>query len=359
MSTATRASVDLGALRHNLAQARRHAAGARVMAAIKADAYGHGLIRAALALAAADALAVARPSEGLALRRAGIATPIVVLDGVLDAEELRACAGEALDVVVHRSAQLELLRGLDASRPLGVWLKVDSGMHRLGVAPAEAAALHHALSVLPAVRGPVGMMTHLAEADAAEAQPTQRQYECFSAALTGCAGPRSLANSAALLRWPWTHADWVRPGIMLYGISPFAQQTGASLRLQAAMRLTGTLIEVRTLAAGEAVGYGAAWRAPAQTMLGVIATGYGDGYPRHAPSGTPVWLNGRRVSLAGRVSMDLITVDLGPGATDRPGDTAELWGPQQPVEEVAAAAGTIGYELVCGVTRRTTVTVET
>ncbi len=358
MSTATRASVDLGALRHNLAQARRHAGRARVMAAIKADAYGHGLIRTARALAAADALAVARPSEGLALRQAGIGTPILVLDGALDGEELRACAAAALDVVVHRAAQIDLLRRLDPARPLGVWLKVDSGMHRLGVAPASAAALHRELSLLPAVRGPVGLMTHLAEADAAGAQATRRQCDCFAAAAAGCHGPRSLANSAALLRWPWTHADWVRPGIMLYGISPFARQTGASLGLRAAMRLTGTLIDVRPLAAGEAVGYGATWHAPARTVLGVIATGYGDGYPRHAPSGTPVWLNGRRVALAGRVSMDLITVDLGHGASDRPGDTAELWGPRQPVEEVAAAAGTIGYELVCGVTRRTTVDVE-
>lgn len=346
--------IDLAALTHNLAVVRRHAPDARVMAVVKADAYGHGLLTVAHTLAAhADALAVARLDEALQLRAGGIGAPIAVLEGVFDAEDLQLAADLRLDLVVHHTLQVDLLERVPLPDRVRVWLKVDTGMGRLGVDVEEAGALWRRLSDCPAVAGPVGWMTHLAHARRGECPETDRQLCALAGATMGLGGPRNIANSAGVLAWPRSHADWVRPGIMLYGVSPFAGEQGADTDLRPVMSLCSELIAVKSLHAGAAVGYGGTWRTPRATCLGVVATGYGDGYPRTLPSGTPVWVNGRPVPLVGRVSMDLLTVDLGPQASETVGARVVLWGNGgASVETLAASIGTIGYELLCRVTPR-------
>jgi len=342
LSAYPRIEIDLDALRANLAQVRRLAPRARVLAVVKADAYGHGLATVARALAAADGFAVARIEEGIALRRVGIGHRIVVLEGFFDREEAEAAARYRLEPVIHDPAQLDLLP--PALRP---WLKFDSGMHRLGL---DEAAFQAALARL-AGRQPV-LMTHLARADERGVPATAAHLASFARLCADSPCERSSANSAAILAWPKAHGDWVRPGLMLYGLSPFPDRTGAQLGLRPVMTFRTRLLAVRRLEPGEAVGYGGTWVAMRPTRLGVLAAGYGDGYPREVRPGTPVWIAGRRVPIVGRVSMDLITVDL----TDHPaveaGAEAVLWGPQLPVEEIAARAGTIPYTLVCGITPR-------
>ncbi len=343
--------VDLDALRHNLARARDAAGKARVMAVVKADAYGHGLAEAARALADADALAVACVGEAAALREAGWEGRIVVLEGVADAAGLREAAALEADLVVHAPEQLALLEGAGSRRPLDVWVKLDTGMHRLGFPPEAAAGLAARLAGLAAV-GTVRWMTHLACADDRRDGATARQLARFAAALEGIPGERSAANSGGLLGWPEAALDWARPGIMLYGASPFTGATGETEGLRPAMRFETRLIAVTRRRRGDALGYGGAWVCPEDMPVGVAAAGYGDGYPRHAPSGTPVLVRGRRAALVGRVSMDMILVDLRGVPDARPGDPVTLWGPGLPVEAVAAAAGTIPYELLCAVSGR-------
>lgn len=349
-----RIHVDLAALQHNLAVVRRHSPGARVMAVVKADAYGHGALAIASSLApAVDALAVARLDEALRLRAGGIRTPIAVLEGIFDAEGLQLAAQLDLDLIVHDAFQVELLERTSLPGRVRVWLKVDTGMGRLGVGVQAAGALWRRLSDCPAVAGPVGWMTHLAHARRGACPETDRQLAQFAVASAGSDAPRNIANSAGILAWPQTHADWVRPGIMLYGVSPFAGEEGADIGLRPVMSLRSELIAVKALRAGDPVGYGGTWRAPRATRVGVVAAGYGDGYPRTLPGGTPVWVNGRFVPLVGRVSMDLLTVDLGPDAGDRVGSPVVLWGAGGPsVETLAASIGTIGYELICRITPR-------
>ncbi len=343
------ARIDLAALQHNLQIARQHAPASRLWAVIKADAYGHGALPVAAAIAAqADGLAVARVSEALALRAAGHQQPLLVLAGAVDGDELAAASRYRLQLAVHDHSQLALLRAAQAPLP-GCWLKVDSGMHRLGFAPAEAAAIHAELGQLTGL--PVGLMSHFACADDPADSATNRQLDCFAAATAGLDGPRSLANSAAILAHPASHADWIRPGIMLYGGAPLLAVAAAEHRLKPVMTLASRVIAVRPLAAGEAVGYGASWRSTKATRIAVIAIGYGDGYPRHAPSGTPVLINGQRYPLAGRVSMDLLTVAIG-DAPISAGDEAILWGEGLPASEIAHCANTIDYALFCGVTAR-------
>ena len=346
--------IDLAALTHNVAVVRRHAAGARMMAVVKADAYGHGLVAVAPTLAAhADALAVARLDEALRLRAGGVRGPVTVLEGVFDVEGLQLAARLGLELVVHHPLQVDLLERASVPIRVHVWLKVDTGMGRLGVDAKDAGALWRRLMDCPSVAGPVGWMTHLAHARRGECPETDRQLSILAGASAGLAGPRNIANSAGILAWPQTHADWVRPGIMLYGVSPFASEQGADVGLRPVMSLCSELIAVKLLRAGDAVGYGGTWRAPQATCLGVVAAGYGDGYPRTLPSGTPVWVNGRPVPLVGRVSMDLLTVDLGPQATEKVGARVVLWGNGGvSVESLAASLGTLGYELLCRVTPR-------
>jgi alanine racemase len=351
------ATVDSGALRHNLSVVRQWAPKSRVMAVIKANAYGHGLVAVARALESADAFAVARVDEGLTLRLAGIKAPTVLLEGVFDREQLDAAAGANFELVVHTPEQIELLRTAAAGTRFKVWLKLDSGMNRLGFKGAAFGAAHAALSALGSVRLPVNLFTHLASADLPELSTTSEQLALFAAATGSLSGERSLENSAAMLSFPDAQGDWVRPGLLLYGVSPFAGSIGADYGLRPAMTLQSHVIAVKELSPGERVGYGGDWTASRPTRLAVAAVGYGDGYPRSLGSGAPVLVNGERAGLAGRVSMDMIGIDV----TDlqRPpalGDCVVLWGDGLPVEEIAVWADTIPYELLCGISQRVAVT---
>jgi alanine racemase len=356
MIGAPRALIDLQALRHNLDCIQKMAPQAKIMAVVKANAYGHGLVRVASALQGVDALAVARLGEALSLRRHGVDTPVVVLEGIFNLEQLGQAQQQLIAVVIHDPNQLELLRQADPRLNLSVWIKIDSGMHRLGVAVEEVRALWRALCEIKAIRRPIGFMTHLSHADLPEHPATTLQLLRFEQACAGLPGPRCIANSAAVLGHRQTHAQWLRPGIMLYGVSPFSHRWSPEFNLKPVMRLVSELIAIKPLRQGEGVGYGAIWRAPRDTHLGVVAVGYGDGYPRHARNGTPVLVGQRRVPLVGRVSMDLITVDLGPSPQETVGTPVVLWGdPRLLVEEVAAHADMIAYELLCIISGRVTI----
>ena len=344
------AYVDCAALAHNLGIARGRAAdGSRVLAVVKADAYGHGMARAARAFAAADGFAVARVEEALALRRAGVAGTILVLGGFSDPASLDRLAAEGIDTVVHAHEQLRTLRGRRPRPPVRVWMKIDTGMSRLGFAPPDVPTVWRELSTLPGVAKPLRVMSHFAAADDPGDGATARQIALFDevlAALDPRPAAASLANSAALLTAPRAHREWVRPGVMLYGASPLTGGRASDHGLRPAMTLTAPLIAVRTIERGARVGYAGVWTAPEKMPLGIAAIGYADGYPRHAPSGTAVLVGGRRAALAGRVSMDLIAVDLRACPDARAGGRVTLWGEGLPVEEVAEAAGTIPYELL-------------
>ena len=356
MTPMVSATIDTGALRHNLGVVRRWAPKSRVMAVIKANAYGHGLVAVARALDSADAFAVARVDEGLILREAGIHTPTVLLEGVFDREQLAAAAAAQFELVVHTAEQIDLLRAAPEGMRFKVWLKLDSGMNRLGFKGAAFGDAHAALGVLGTVRSPVNLFTHLASADLPDLPTTSQQLVLFTAATQSMAGERSLENSAAMLSFPGHQADWVRPGLLLYGVSPFAGSVGADHGLRPAMTLRSHVIAIKDLAPGERVGYGGDWTAARPTRLAVAAVGYGDGYPRNLGSGAPVLVNGERAALAGRVSMDMIGIDV----TDvrrapALGDPVVLWGEGLPVEEIAVWADTIPYELLCGISQRVAV----
>jgi alanine racemase len=350
------ATIDTGALRHNLSVLRRWAPKSRVMAVIKANAYGHGLVAVARALDSADAFAVARVDEGLILREAGIQSPTVLLEGVFDRQQLEAAAAAQFELVVHTAEQIDLLRTAPEGARFKVWLKLDSGMNRLGFKGSAFADAHAALGVLAAVRTPVNLFTHLASADLPDLPTTSEQVVLFEAATRSFSGERSLENSAAMLSFPEHQADWVRPGLLLYGVSPFAGSIGADHGMRPVMTLQSHVIAIKDLAPGERVGYGGDWTAARPTRLAVAAVGYGDGYPRNLASGTPVLVNGERAGLAGRVSMDMIGIDV----TDvrrapALGDPVVLWGEGLPVEEIAVWADTIPYELLCGISQRVAV----
>lgn len=321
------------------------------MAVVKADGYGHGLERVAKILAAADALAVARVEEAVVLRRSQPQGTVVVLGGVTDKEQLQLAAAYHLTLVVHEVTQLDLLRQAPVTATFPVWLKVDTGMHRLGFPPAVVPEVLASLRHCPAVTSVIGLMTHLANADLIRNPLTAMQIKAFKS-LPRADLVRSMANSAAIMAYPEAHFDWVRPGIMLYGASPFSDCTGASMDLQPVMTLETRLIAIHHLRAGDSVGYGATWICPEDMMVGVAAIGYGDGYPRHARSGTPVLVNGYLVPLVGRVSMDTLSVDLRSQPKAKVGDPVVAWGPGLPVEEVSTYATTIPYELLCQVTSR-------
>jgi alanine racemase len=350
------ATIDTGALRHNLQVVRQWAPRSRVMAVIKANAYGHGLLVVARALESADAFAVARVDEGLRFRQAGIKTPTVLLEGVFDGGQLEAAAAAGFELVVHTAEQVELLRAAPPGATFKVWLKLDTGMNRLGFKGRAFAVAHAALSALPAVQSPVNLFTHLSSADDPELPTTPNQLARFSAATASLSGERSIANSAGMLSYAQAQADWVRPGLLLYGASPFFGSIGADYGLQPAMTLHSQVIAVKDLEVGERAGYGGDWTAQRPTRLAVAAVGYGDGYPRSLASGSPVLVNGERVPLAGRVSMDMIGIDV-TGMTTSPqlGDPVTLWGEGLPVEEIAVWADTIPYELLCGISQRVAV----
>jgi alanine racemase len=351
MTRPTRAHIDLRNIQHNFNRVQELAPASRIMAVIKANAYGHGLVRIAQALNPADAFGVVGLEEAITLREAGCSQRIVLLEGLFNADDIALINGYCLDVVIHHPTQLEMLEQGRLTRPLDIWLKIDTGMHRLGFAPAEAAAAAERLRALPNA-GTLRLMTHLASADEPDVATTSEQMACFAGVVESIPGERTLANSAGILAWPDAHADWVRPGIMLYGGSPFVGQDAQSLGLKPVMTLRSKLIAVNAHRKGDAIGYGGSWRCPADMNIGVAAIGYGDGYPRHAPNGMPVLVNGKRAALAGRVSMDMICIDLGEQPDARVGDDVVLWGEGLPADEVAALAGTLSYELLCGVSAR-------
>ena len=344
------AVIDLDALRHNYRLARQ-LGGGKALAIVKADAYGHGAVRCAQALAAeADGFGVACIEEALELRQAGISVPIVLLEGCFEADELALVAAHDLWPVVSTPEQVQALCEWRGEAALTVWLKLDSGMHRLGLDPVQFRAAHARLSALPQV-AQIVMMSHFARADELDSPRTAEQLAVFAAASAGLAGQTSLCNSPALLGWPQVRSDWARPGLMLYGADPFARPTATSAGLRPVMTLRSKIIAVRELAAGEPLGYGARFVAQAPTRVGVVAMGYADGYPQFAAAGTPVAIDGRPGRLAGRVSMDMLTVDL----TDHPqagvGSRVELWGGQVPAVDVVAHSQTSTYRLLSAVKR--------
>jgi alanine racemase len=352
MTRPVRARIDLKALQHNFSLARQAVGASKILAVIKANAYGHGAIPVARALPGADAFALASVEEAVQLREAGITTPLVLLEGVFAADELDAVAAHDLQVVVHSPEQVEWLERAPAAMPLHLWLKVDTGMHRLGFAPAQLLEYRRRLSSLVAARGgSLRLMSHLACADAPKHPANDRQLAAFRT-LDADGLERSLANSAAMLSRQDMHFDWVRPGIMLYGASPFDPAAARQTVLQPVMSLESRLIAVYARRKGDSIGYGHTWTCPRDMPVGVAAAGYGDGYPRHAPAGTPVLVNGCIAPLIGRVSMDMVCVDLSEQPGARAGDPVRLWGEGLPVESVAESAGTISYEVLCNVSPR-------
>ena len=348
------AQIDTQALRRNLAVIRSLVPSSKIVAIVKADAYGHGLCRVSEVLQdGVEAFGVARVGEALQLHEHGIRRPVFLLEGFYFPEEVPVIARYGFISAVHDHEQLRMLEADPPEPPLSCWLKIDIGMHRLGAAPGEVDELREGLERCPGVRQPVGLISHLSVADTpAESAYNAEQIELFRQTARRFAGPACLANSAGILCWPDSHTEYVRPGIILYGISPFAGRCGADHGLFPVMTLRSSLIARRRISRGARVGYGAAWQAPRDTVLGIVAAGYGDGYPRTAPNGTPVYIGGRLVPTAGHVCMDMLFVDLGPDSTDRIGDEVILWGPQLPVERIAEACGTIPYELVCRVMPR-------
>jgi alanine racemase len=351
MSRPARAVIDLQALRHNFSRVRQAAPASHTMAIIKANAYGHGTVEVARALPDATAFGVACLEEAIALREAGFDRRIVLLEGLFTGEDIGLINAYRLDVVVHHGSQLDLLERGRINRAVDVWLKIDTGMNRLGFMPDSVAAARKRLAGIAGV-GTVRLMTHFACADDLSSDYTRKQLGLFNDVTAQQAGERSLANSAAVLGWPESHADWVRPGVMLYGSSPLLGRRAAEFDLRPVMTLTTRLIAVNPRRQGDPVGYSGDWVCPTDMNIGVAAIGYGDGYPRHAASGMPVLVNGRRVPLAGRVSMDMICLDLSSQPQAQVGDEVVLWGDGLPIDEVAARAGTISYELFCGVGRR-------
>ena len=343
------AHINLSALENNLRVARRAAPSARIMAVIKADGYGHGLLRVAGALSAADGFALLDIQDAVQLREDGYRQTILLLEGAFSAEDMALIAQYDLACVIHAAWQIALLDAYPGREKLDVWLKVNSGMNRLGFSPQQAASAMEQLRRHRAVRD-ITLMTHFANADEPRgiAEPLAR-FNNFAAPYRVA---RSLANSAALLRYPEAHGDWVRPGLMLYGASSFADVSAQQLGLQPAMTLRSRIIAVQELRAGDEIGYGALFRTEHTMRVGIVACGYADGYPRHAPNGTPVLVDGQRAQTLGRVSMDMLYADLSKLPQADVGSAVTLWGEGLPIEEVARAAGTVSYELMCALTAR-------
>ncbi len=351
MSRPIAATIDLAALRHNLGVVRLHAKQSRVLAVLKANAYGHGVMPVARALADAgvDGFALLELDAAIALRDAGYQQRIVLLEGFFDARELAVLTERSIDTVVHCAEQIAMLRHAPVGAKLNVLIKLNSGMNRLGFSEAEFSGALAALCATAAA-GEITLMTHFANSD--DARGVAWQMRAFERMTRGMLLPRSLANSAAIVRYPETHADWVRPGIMLYGATPFADVSAATVGLKPVMTLTSEIIAVQQLKAGDTTGYGSVYVADRDTRIGVVACGYADGYPRHAPSATPVRVGDALSGTVGRVSMDMLCVDLTALADAGVGTPVTLWGEGNPVDDVAAAAGTVGYELLCAVAPR-------
>ncbi len=368
MGRALKATINTAALKHNYQHIKQKVNPAQIIAMIKANGYGHGLINVAKTLQEADAFGVACIEEAILLREAGVQNRIVLMEGFFDEKEIEDIIRLQLEPVIHHRAQLTALISREQhnkpkalyekqktlGEPIKIWVKIDSGMHRLGFSLAEFKEIYPLLQKLQNLNNIQiqGFMTHFASADELDNSKTKDQMQAFQDSLKDIPGNRCLANSAGIWAWPDSHGDWVRPGIMLYGASPFTHQVGKDLGLIPAMALTTSLISIQWLKKGDKVGYGGIYTCEEAMPIGVVAVGYADGYPRHAPTNTPLLLNGGRVPLVGRVSMDMITVDLRSQPNAAVGDPIELWGPNLPVEEVASFMGTLSYELLTSLSRR-------
>lgn len=352
MSREVLAQVDTGAIQGNFELLRRRAPRSRTLAVLKSDAYGHGAVAAARALPQADGFGVAAQLEAERLRDAGLRQPIVLFGGFDAPEDIERLRQLDVRPVVHHPDQIAMLEARGSAEPIAVWFKIDSGMNRLGFPPEEAAAALARLRAIPGVAPDIVLMTHFAASDEPNTPTVARQLAAFRAASSGLGLETSLANSTAVLDHPDTHGDWIRPGGALYGLTTKPRRCAADDGLRPAMRLSARLVAVRDKPAGAAIGYGGSFVCPVPMRVGAVAVGYGDGYPRHAPTGTPLLVNGARCRTIGRVSMDLITVDLSAAPEARVGDEVVLWGDGLAIEEVAASAGTISYELSCVLTRR-------
>ncbi|EWH12059.1 alanine racemase [Catenovulum agarivorans DS-2] len=360
MTTAV-AHIKLAALAHNLKIAQQAAANSKVIAVCKANGYGHGLVETATAFKNADCLGVARIEEALQLRQAHISQPIVLLEGIFSAQELIDAEQKQLIICIHQQWQLDIIKQHASGKKLTLWLKVDTGMTRLGFAVNEIPAIIEQIAQMPQINKQLCLLSHFACADEFNHPSIIQQIQNFefckkqaikTANNFGLELTFSMANSAGSLTLPDCHYDYIRPGIMLYGVSPIPNKVGKHHNLLPVMQLTSKLISIKAIPARTSVGYGATWQSHKHTHIGVVAIGYGDGYPRHAKNGTPVWINGRVVPIVGRVSMDMITVDLGENPQEKIGDTVELWGDNLPIEHVAEYSSTIAYELLCQITAR-------
>lgn len=346
------ATIHLAAMQHNLSVAKALAPASKVWAIVKANAYGHGLARAVKAFTDADGMGLIEVDGAVRLRELGWQKPILLLEGFFDGSDLPVCATHQIQVAVHCNEQIDMIEKARLTSPIDVHLKMNSGMNRLGFKPEAFRDAYVRLRSIPSVRNVV-LMSHFANADDPDnpGLPIAEQIRRFNEAAEGLAAERSLANSAALLTRPDVVAGWVRPGIMLYGGTP-GGKTASEFGLKPAMSLESEIIGIQQIPAGAAVGYGSRLIAEKPMTIGVVACGYADGYPRHAPNGTPIIVDGKRTVLAGRVSMDMITVDLTGIPAARLGSKVELWGRNLPIDAVAAAAGTIGYELMCALAPR-------
>jgi alanine racemase len=352
MTPAAYATINLDAVKHNIKKIRDYAPQANVMAVIKANAYGHGLLRIARILNDVDAVAVARINEAVTLRKAGFNKRIVILEGFVYKEELLDLIQYNLDVVVHSVEQVDILEKYVGNNRISVWLKHDTGMNRLGFKALEFESAYQRLLACSCINKPISLMTHFSSADNINSPVTRQQIKFFTDSVKDYPGEKSMANSAGIIDWPDSISGWVRPGVMLYGVSPFRDRTAKELGIKPVMSLYSRLIAVKNINQGEAVGYSETWVSEKKARIGVVAIGYGDGYPRYAQIGTPVLVNGKRVPLVGRVSVDMITVDLSDQEDAKLGDPVTLWGDGLAVEEIAKYADTIPYTLLCGITQR-------
>lgn len=353
MSRPSKIIVEPSALLHNLAQIRRYAPAKKVIAMVKANAYGCGIKTVAPVLdGQVDALGVACIEEALALRSIGINSPCILFQGVFSPDELNVASEYNFSCVIHTPEQLQWLVNTPLKSPIHIWIKVNTGMHRLGFKPHEVNEVLTALKNCKWIHQDFSLLTHMACADEPERVETARQISLFEGIDNKQFKIRSMANSATIIAFPEAHADAVRPGIMLYGVSPFANQIASDFGLIPVMRFRSAVTAIHQNFAHAPVGYGGTWKSEQATVIGVISVGYGDGYPRHIKNNTPVWIKGREVPIVGRVSMDMITVDLTAHPDIKVGDLVELWGTHIPVERIAKSAGTTGYELLCQITDR-------
>ncbi|MCK3657513.1 alanine racemase [Pasteurellaceae bacterium Pebbles2] len=340
------------ALQHNIQKIKQRAPKSKIIAVVKANAYGHGVDFVASAVEeSVDCFGVARLEEALTLRSKGIIKPILLLEGFFSSHDLPIIAVNNIQTVVHNQEQLDALKQAELPNPIKVWLKIDTGMHRLGVNLEQVDYFYHELTKCENIQPQLGFVSHFSRADELDCGYTELQLERFLQATQDKEGERTIAASGGILFWQESHLDWIRPGIILYGVSP-TNTPSEIYGFKPVMTLTSSLIAVRDHQAGEPVGYGGTWVSEKDTKIGVVAIGYGDGYPRNVPTGTPVFINGRRVPIVGRVSMDMVTVDLGADSQEKVGDEVILWGSELPIEEIAQITGVLSYELMTKLTPR-------